>query len=148
MNEIIACMRAGYPYFAAQFGQFCFAGTDLTVATSLGLSTECNMPCAGDSSQTCGGPLSNSLYVAYGEAWVQGVMCPLPSDDGHVPCHDPDRLRSCAFTRASCFADYDKCAIDNGGCSPDAVCTDTPTTRTCACKPGYTGDGITCTGAH
>ena len=43
-------------------------------------------------------------------------------------------------------ADIDECATNNGGCSADASCTNTPGDFTCACLPGYTGDGVTCTG--
>ena len=37
------------------------------------------------------------------------------------------------------------CLTENGGCSPRAVCTQTgPGSRSCACSPGYAGDGLTC----
>jgi hypothetical protein len=37
------------------------------------------------------------------------------------------------------------CAVDNGGCAANATCTDTgPGTRSCACNPGFSGDGLTC----
>jgi len=42
--------------------------------------------------------------------------------------------------------DVDECAIDNGGCHAQAICTDTVGSRTCTCRPGYTGDGFSCTG--
>ncbi len=38
------------------------------------------------------------------------------------------------------------CATNNGGCSPNATCTWTgPTTNSCACNTGFTGDGGSCT---
>jgi hypothetical protein len=42
--------------------------------------------------------------------------------------------------------DVDECASasTSNGCSPDAVCTNHPGTFSCACKPGYLGDGGTC----
>jgi len=43
-------------------------------------------------------------------------------------------------------ADIDECATNNGGCSALADCSDTPGSYTCTCKPGYTGDGVSCTG--
>ena len=43
-------------------------------------------------------------------------------------------------------ADVDACASNNGGCSPSATCTDTHGTITCKCKPGFKGNGLTCTG--
>ncbi|MFO0754996.1 MAG: EGF domain-containing protein [Byssovorax sp.] len=39
----------------------------------------------------------------------------------------------------------DECKNGTADCSPDADCIDTPGYYTCACKPGYTGDGKTCT---
>jgi len=41
-------------------------------------------------------------------------------------------------------APVDPC-LNNGGCSTNATCTKTSaTTRTCACKSGFSGDGVTC----
>ena len=37
-----------------------------------------------------------------------------------------------------------ECANGSALCSPDADCVDTPAYYTCACKPGYQGDGKTC----
>ena len=45
-----------------------------------------------------------------------------------------------------CDTDLDECAVNNGGCSPHAYCTNTPGNSTCACMPGYTGDGFSCSG--
>jgi len=35
---------------------------------------------------------------------------------------------------------------NNGGCSPNAKCTDTEGSFRCDCNPGYTGDGFNCSG--
>jgi hypothetical protein len=43
--------------------------------------------------------------------------------------------------------DINECSVNNGGCSANAACTNTPGSRSCACGPGYVGDGITCTPA-
>ena len=40
--------------------------------------------------------------------------------------------------------DIDECAVNNGGCSADANCTNTIGSFTCACNDGYTGDGLDC----
>jgi len=42
-------------------------------------------------------------------------------------------------------ADINECATNNGGCSSDASCTNTEGSFTCACLPGYSGNGVTCT---
>jgi len=43
-------------------------------------------------------------------------------------------------------ADINECAIDNGGCSSQASCTNTAGSRICDCFSGYEGDGVTCQG--
>ena len=42
--------------------------------------------------------------------------------------------------------DINECLTNNGGCSSNAKCTNTAGSRTCACKAGYSGDGVTCNG--
>ena len=37
------------------------------------------------------------------------------------------------------------CERNNGKCSPHAKCVPTPVGRVCLCKPGFVGDGFTCT---
>jgi len=41
--------------------------------------------------------------------------------------------------------DVDECTDGTDDCGPDATCTNTIGSFTCACNPGYAGDGITCT---
>jgi len=43
-------------------------------------------------------------------------------------------------------ADINECAVNNGGCSADAVCTDNEGGFSCECNEGFEGDGFTCTG--
>ncbi|OGQ80130.1 MAG: hypothetical protein A2289_12935 [Deltaproteobacteria bacterium RIFOXYA12_FULL_58_15] len=40
--------------------------------------------------------------------------------------------------------DDDECATANGGCDVNALCTNTPGGRTCACLSRFAGDGFTC----
>lgn len=42
------------------------------------------------------------------------------------------------------FALVDECLVANGGCSPNATCTDLPVGRFCQCIPHFAGDGVTC----
>jgi hypothetical protein len=46
--------------------------------------------------------------------------------------------------KSNVCADINECAVQNGGCSQYADCTNTPGSFSCACKPDYTGDGYTC----
>src|SRR6266567_2458059 len=36
------------------------------------------------------------------------------------------------------------CALGTDNCSAHATCTDTPKGFSCACKPGFSGDGVIC----
>lgn len=36
------------------------------------------------------------------------------------------------------------CGLNNGGCSPNAICKSASGTAECMCKSGYTGDGLSC----
>jgi hypothetical protein len=39
----------------------------------------------------------------------------------------------------------DECALDStNDCDANAVCATTPSSHTCTCNPGYSGDGLTC----
>jgi len=42
--------------------------------------------------------------------------------------------------------DIDECAVNNGGCSSDATCSNNIGSFKCTCLPGYIGDGFTCRG--
>ena len=48
-------VEQAFPYFALQSGGQCFAGTNLTLATSLGPSDVCNIHCHGNVKEVCGG---------------------------------------------------------------------------------------------
>jgi len=50
------------------------------------------------------------------------------------------------YVALCCDSDIDECVVDNGGCSSEATCTNTPGSRTCTCIEGYDGNGIICSG--
>lgn len=53
------CRRQGYKVAGLQYGSQCFCGNRYG---RYGKSSACNMPCAGNKSQTCGGTWANSVY--------------------------------------------------------------------------------------
>ena len=53
-----ACRQKGYGYAATQYGTQCFCGDGFG---KYGKSTDCNMPCGGNRSETCGGSWANSV---------------------------------------------------------------------------------------
>ena len=42
--------------------------------------------------------------------------------------------------------DINECSTNNGGCSSNALCTNTQGSFSCACNSGYSGNGFTCNG--
>jgi len=48
-------------------------------------------------------------------------------------------------TEPSVCVDVNECEIDHDDCDPAAICTNVPGGWTCACAPGWSGDGHTCT---
>src|SRR5262249_52891122 len=66
---------------------------------------------------------------------------PLPrrssSCDATSPCSDAGEIITTDTATLLCLS-------NNGGCSPNATCTQTGASRTCHCHDGFSGDGITC----
>ncbi len=48
------------------------------------------------------------------------------------------------FTGDGLVCTQGDCAIDNGGCSEDASCSQSGATITCECNTGFDGDGLSC----
>jgi hypothetical protein len=56
------CENAGFSMAGTEYGGQCFCGNELVGSSSIDDSS-CDMPCEGDSSQTCGGSLALSVYT-------------------------------------------------------------------------------------
>lgn len=57
------CESGGFQYAGLEFGSECYCGSALVNGASLSQpSGQCNMPCAADSSSSCGGPNAIQLY--------------------------------------------------------------------------------------
>ncbi|KAK0623035.1 WSC domain-containing protein [Immersiella caudata] len=61
---LAACRSEGYPFAGTEFGGECWCGSVIANDTRAAPESECNMPCNGDGTQTCGGPGRLNLYVA------------------------------------------------------------------------------------
>ncbi|KAH8815901.1 WSC domain-containing protein [Xylogone sp. PMI_703] len=61
---LAACKAGGFPIAGIQNGDCCFCGTVLGDGSAPVNSSECNIPCPGYGSQTCGGSNALNLYLA------------------------------------------------------------------------------------
>ncbi|KAK3375012.1 WSC domain-containing protein [Podospora didyma] len=59
-----ACKDGGFPFAGTEYGGECYCGVVIGNDTYSAPSTDCSMPCNGNSAQTCGGPARLNLYVA------------------------------------------------------------------------------------
>jgi hypothetical protein len=55
------CEARGYSLAGTEYGGQCFCDNELTGSSAID-ETKCNMPCEGDSTETCGGPVALSVY--------------------------------------------------------------------------------------
>ncbi len=44
--------------------------------------------------------------------------------------------------------DIDECAMKIDNCTGNAICNNTEGSFNCSCKPGFSGDGMNCTGNY
>ncbi|OIW33464.1 WSC-domain-containing protein [Coniochaeta ligniaria NRRL 30616] len=58
------CKEGGYPFAGTEYGGECWCGQVLGNNTYQVPDSDCNMPCQGNSTETCGGPSRLTLYVA------------------------------------------------------------------------------------
>jgi len=56
------CQGKGFRYAATQYGSWCFCGNSYGRS---GQADNCNMKCAGNPAETCGGSWANSVYQLY-----------------------------------------------------------------------------------
>ncbi|TGJ81450.1 hypothetical protein E0Z10_g7326 [Xylaria hypoxylon] len=60
-----SCLSGGFPFAGTEYGGECYCGVVVGNGTALATdASTCNMPCNGNSDETCGGPSRLSLYVA------------------------------------------------------------------------------------
>ncbi|KAH7925711.1 copper radical oxidase-like protein [Leucogyrophana mollusca] len=57
-----ACYNAGYPLAGMEYSDECYCGLVLGSGSALSPATDCDMTCAGNSSEYCGGPNRLTVY--------------------------------------------------------------------------------------
>ncbi|KAJ7659257.1 copper radical oxidase [Mycena polygramma] len=57
-----ACFAAGYPFSGAEYADECYCGTSISTGAAQTAATDCNMLCAGNSQELCGGPNRLSMF--------------------------------------------------------------------------------------
>ncbi|KAF8169268.1 copper radical oxidase [Mycena galopus ATCC 62051] len=62
-----ACFNAGMPFAGAEFADQCFCGPAIVNGGAPQSVSACNMPCAGNISEFCGGPNALSMYNYTGD---------------------------------------------------------------------------------
>ncbi|KAI0216635.1 hypothetical protein LSAT2_031374 [Lamellibrachia satsuma] len=67
--------------------------------------------------------------------------CSVNGKDGSVQCKCPQGFHGSGW---QCFAAYNPCEIENGGCSPYATCDYLVPQVLCTCKDPFVGNGTMC----
>lgn len=52
------------------------------------------------------------------------------------------------ITISNIFSDLNECILNIDNCDQNAYCNNSLGSFTCTCNDGYTGNGVTCTGAN
>lgn len=96
----------------------------------------CVAPAADCSASTCSG-------------CCNGNACVPPASQAPAQCGlNGNACVACGAgfgCNAGQCSDLDECLVANGGCSANANCTNVPGGRTCSCRAGFSGNGLSCT---
>ncbi|KAI1423013.1 hypothetical protein F5Y12DRAFT_716792 [Xylaria sp. FL1777] len=60
--ELCASNCAGYTYFATEYGRECYCGQSIDPRSNVTVDADCNMVCAGDETEYCGGSDRLEMY--------------------------------------------------------------------------------------
>jgi hypothetical protein len=106
------CRNKGFAYAGVQYGESCLCGNSYG---RYGPADNCNMPCTGDGSQTCGGFYANMVF---------STGLPVPgtiSDGGGAECKERCQSVSCSSGQLPLCKDQCGvsrwCRYESGGCA-------------------------------
>ena len=80
------CRAQGFAYAATQYSSYCFCGNRYGAS---GPAHNCNMPCAGNPGEICGGAWANSVYET-GNTTPQIAHAPPPTPEPPPPAPKPE----------------------------------------------------------
>ncbi|KAI1079335.1 WSC-domain-containing protein [Whalleya microplaca] len=110
--QLCASFCSGYGWFGVEYSSQCFCGTSLSPSAGEAAHTECNMPCAGNANQVCGGADRISIYY----------------DPARANVTVSNRPRVAGFEYTSCWVDRG----ENRALSADTYRSDEMTIESCA----------------
>ncbi|KAM3413865.1 hypothetical protein BST61_g10539 [Cercospora zeina] len=84
-NELCQRTCQGYQFFATEYANECYCGRSLHTDSRPATDNRCNMRCAGDSTQICGGPDGLTLYsLPDGDPFNPSTTIVVPSSNGYI----------------------------------------------------------------
>lgn len=86
---LTACKDQGYPFAGVEFGSQCWCGVVLANDTQKVDTSQCAMPCNGNSKEICGGSAKINVYVANDLESLEpcGYVPPASSSSTTYPPH-------------------------------------------------------------
>jgi len=84
----------GYTFAGVEFGEQCFCGNVPPLPPMLKPSSECNMPCSGDSSQICGGFARINIYTTDSPDFDPQCKAGFRKFEGERNCCDSDFIQA------------------------------------------------------
>ncbi|KAG8999298.1 hypothetical protein FRB90_012101 [Tulasnella sp. 427] len=147
------CSKSGYQYGGTEYGTECWCGNTLTSPVARPES-DCNVPCSGDKTQTCGASYALSLYQLATAATTNSVFqgCYVDSNSRLLPSFT---TRSSSMTptlcKSTCVANgYQWYGVENGNecyCATNLSASAKKASSPSECSTACSGDSSLVCGA-